>query len=109
MYWNAEAGEGFVFRLQDHLERLHHSMKLVRLERRYSVDELTEAVITLLRANECREDTYIQPVAYRSGGPKSLSGIALSRKSTFRSDQCIRTAQWQSGACPCQLVATDCR
>ena len=76
MYWNAEAGEGFVFRLHDHLERLHHSMKLVRLERRYSVDELTEAVITLLRANECREDTYIQPVAYRSGGPKSLSGYS---------------------------------
>ena len=40
------------------------SMKLVRLPLPYSVDELTEAIIDLLRANEAREDTYIFPLGF---------------------------------------------
>ena len=63
-YWNDEQGELYVFRLQEHLERLARSMKVVRLPLRYSLDELTEATRDLLQANESREDTYIFPLAY---------------------------------------------
>jgi branched-chain amino acid aminotransferase len=63
-YWNDDQGELYVFRLQEHLERLSRSMKLVRLPLRYSLDELAEATRDLLRANESREDTYIFPLAY---------------------------------------------
>jgi branched-chain amino acid aminotransferase len=63
-YWNEEAGELAIFRLREHLERLERSMKLVRLTLAYSLDELTEAILDLLRANEVREDTYIRPLAY---------------------------------------------
>ncbi|MEA2515952.1 MAG: branched-chain amino acid aminotransferase [Thermomicrobiales bacterium] len=63
-YWNADEGELYVFRLQEHLERLARSMKLVRLPLRYSLDELAAATRELLRANESREDTYIFPLAY---------------------------------------------
>jgi branched-chain amino acid aminotransferase len=63
-YWNDDEGELYVFRLREHLQRLARSMKLVRLPLRYSLDELTEAVHDLLRANEAREDTYIFPMAY---------------------------------------------
>lgn len=75
-YWNAETGEAYVFRLREHLERLLRSMRLVRLAPRWSIGELSEAILQLLRANECYEDTYIQPVAYRAAGPKTLSGFS---------------------------------
>src|SRR6476620_7182611 len=63
-YWNDEQEELYVFRLQEHLERLARSMKLVRLPLHYSLNELREAIVGLLRANESREDTYIYPLAY---------------------------------------------
>ena len=63
-YWNEEQGELHVFRLREHMERLHRSMKLVRLPIEYSVDDLIGAVAGLLRANEAREDTYVFPLAY---------------------------------------------
>ncbi len=63
-YWNDEDGELYVFRLQEHMERLARSMKLVRLPLEYSVDALIGEIIGLLQANETREDTYIRPLAY---------------------------------------------
>jgi branched-chain amino acid aminotransferase len=67
-YWNPDDEEAYVFRLPEHMTRLEQSMKLVRLEQEYSTEHLTEAILELLRANECREDTYIRPLAYRAGG-----------------------------------------
>ncbi len=63
-YWNDETEELYVFRLQEHMDRLARSMKLVRLPLGYSVDALIGEIIDLLRANETREDTYIRPLAY---------------------------------------------
>jgi|SRR4051794_25025407 len=64
-YWNEKDGEMYVFRLREHLERLHRSMRLVRLPVHYSVELLTDAITGLLRANEVREDTYIFPMAFQ--------------------------------------------
>jgi branched-chain amino acid aminotransferase len=64
-YWSEKDGELYVFRLREHLERLHRSMRLVRLPVHYSVDELTEAITDLLRANEVREDSYIFPMGFQ--------------------------------------------
>ena len=63
-YWSEAAGELFVFRLREHLERLQRSMRLVRLPVHYSVQELTDAITGILRDNEAREDTYIFPMGY---------------------------------------------
>ena len=57
-------GELYVFRLREHLERLERSMRLVRLRLDYGLDELTEVILDLLRANEIHEDTYIRPLAF---------------------------------------------
>jgi branched-chain amino acid aminotransferase len=54
----------FIFRLREHLERLERSMRLVRFTLDYDLDELTDAIIDLLRVNDIREDTYIRPLAY---------------------------------------------
>lgn len=63
-YAGDSAGELYIFRLREHLERLERSMRLVRLKLEYSLDDLTTATIDLLRANDVREDTYIRPLAY---------------------------------------------
>ncbi|MFM9106799.1 MAG: branched-chain amino acid transaminase [Chloroflexota bacterium] len=63
-YTSADGAELHVFRLQEHLERLERSMKLVRLRQDYSIDQITEAILELMQANEVREDTYIRPLVY---------------------------------------------
>jgi branched-chain amino acid aminotransferase len=62
--YTGDDGELHVFRLQEHLERLERSMRLVRLDLEYSLDELTNAIKDLLLVNEVAEDTYIRPLAY---------------------------------------------
>ena len=37
-YWNAELGELFVFRLDEHLNRMRQGMKVMRYERIPGVD-----------------------------------------------------------------------
>ncbi len=51
-----------VFRLTDHLERLHNSARLLYMELPYSVAELRAATRELLDANALRE-CYIRPIA----------------------------------------------
>jgi branched-chain amino acid aminotransferase len=80
-YWNDERDELYVFRLDEHLDRFERSMRLVRLNRPYSLDELRQATLDLLQANETREDTYIRPLAYAaetSGKRFSQVGFASS-------------------------------
>ena len=56
-----------VFRLTDHMQRLHHSGQLIDLELPYSVDELRSATNDLLTANNLRE-CYIRPIAFYGFG-----------------------------------------
>jgi branched-chain amino acid aminotransferase len=70
-YWNDADGELFVFRLDEHLERLRGSTRLVRLPLHNSTGELRDIIIRLLRANDCREDTYIFPLVYNANAASS--------------------------------------
>ena len=63
-YWNAEREQLYVFHLEAHLQRLLQSMKIMRMTSPYSTEELAQAIASLLRANESRSDTYVQPLAY---------------------------------------------
>lgn len=66
-YWNERQGALHIFRLDDHIARLERSMRLMRMLPRYSRAELTDAVLGLCRANEAREDVYVQPLAFVAG------------------------------------------
>ena len=46
-----------VFRLRDHLERLHNSAKLLYMQLPYSVDELRDGVMELIARTACRRAT----------------------------------------------------
>ena len=52
-----------VFRLRDHMKRLHNSAKLLYMDIPYSVDELVQATFDLLVANKI-DECYIRPIAY---------------------------------------------
>ena len=53
-----------VFKLHDHLERLFKSTKIYRTKIHYSLDELWEAILDLVKANNL-ESCYIRPVVFR--------------------------------------------
>jgi branched-chain amino acid aminotransferase len=71
-YWNDDDEELYVFRLDDHLRRFLASIKMVRYGFEYSLAELQEAIQSLLRANEYRQDVYIRPYVFQAGLVREL-------------------------------------
>ena len=63
-YWNTDKRKLFVFRLRDHMERLDDSMKLQRMDRPYTPEQLSQAVVELLKADGLLETAYISPRAF---------------------------------------------
>ena len=57
---------GAVFRLRDHMSRLIDSAKIYRLPLKYSVDELCQAVVDTVAANDLKY-CYIRPLVARTG------------------------------------------
>lgn len=64
-YWNEQEGQLYVFRLKEHYERMHRSARILRIDLPYSVDELCEMTLELLRREGHRSDAYIRPLAYK--------------------------------------------
>jgi len=74
-YWNPDHQELYIFQLDAHLKRLFQSMKIMRMTSPYTMEELGQAIIALLKANEYRCDTYIQPLAYFGGGTPGYMAV----------------------------------
>lgn len=65
-YWNQEKNQLYVFRIRDHYTRFLDSAKLLMMKLPYSVDDLVDVTLTLLREEGWREDVYIRPLAYKA-------------------------------------------
>lgn len=63
-----------VFRLEEHMRRLHHSLRIYRTPLPYSVDELCEAAVEAVRRNDL-STCYIRPVALRGFGDMGVYGL----------------------------------
>jgi branched-chain amino acid aminotransferase len=61
-----------LFRLQDHMRRLHDSARIFRMPLEHSVDALCEAALELMRRNGLREG-YIRPIALRGLGAAGVN------------------------------------
>jgi branched-chain amino acid aminotransferase len=61
-----------VFRLRDHLERLHDSARLLYMEIPYGLDELREATHELVRVNGLAS-CYLRPIAFYGYGELGVS------------------------------------
>lgn len=85
-YWNASRQEMFIFRLQEHLDRLQFSMRVMRLDHELTNDMVAQASLDVVRANEFQEDIHIRPLVWVDGlgdmlatGPIGWSVSAVAR------------------------------
>jgi branched-chain amino acid aminotransferase len=54
----------YIFRLKDHMERLHRSARVYSFALNYSAKELCDATIDLLRRISIKESCYIRPLTF---------------------------------------------
>lgn len=66
-YWNAERNDVFLFRVNDHLDRLFASCKLLGLAAPYEADEILAAIVAALRANAYRCDVAARVTIFVDG------------------------------------------
>jgi len=64
--WNADQEQLYLFQTRAHYERLRQSARIMRMELKYSDDELVEITNELARRNGYNEDIYIRPMVYKA-------------------------------------------
>lgn len=64
--WNGDHEQLYLFKVRAHFERLRKSAKIMRMELRYTDDELVEITNDLVRRNGYNEDVYVRPIVYKS-------------------------------------------
>ena len=65
-YWNNEKQQLYVFRLRDHYKRFLQSCRLLMIDLPYSLDDLVNITLDLIRREGFHQDIYIRPLAYKS-------------------------------------------
>src|SRR5579864_7024823 len=65
-YWNEEDQQVYLFRLREHYERFLRSCKVLQISLPYTVEQLMDISIELVRRNEHRGDIYVKPLAYKA-------------------------------------------
>jgi branched-chain amino acid aminotransferase len=65
-YWNDEEEQLFIFRMPEHYERLHRSSRILLCNLPYTVEQLGQITVDLLRHEGYREDCYIRPLVYKA-------------------------------------------
>ena len=64
-YWDDEKQQLYGFKLKEHYERLLQSCKALNLNIPYSVEELCDVTVELLKKNGFKTTTYIRPIVYK--------------------------------------------
>lgn len=72
--YRTAAGGGAVFRLEEHMKRLHESAHIVQMKMSQSVDDLCRGTVELLRANKL-DEAYIRPVAWYNDDAMGLGSV----------------------------------
>ena len=66
-YWNINQERLYIFRLNDHLNRLLNSIKMMRFEDKYSYDYLFENLMEVVKKNNFRDDIAIRQTIFLDG------------------------------------------
>ncbi|WP_309133386.1 aminotransferase class IV [Cellulomonas sp.] len=106
-YWDEDAGTSRVFRLEDHLARLHRSMRALHLRTDHGDDELVRAVEDVLAGNDFRADAHVVVVVYVEAGatldalqPTELTGVHVTavpfpRGARYRTGLDVGVSSWR--------------
>lgn len=65
---------GAIFRAREHMRRLSDSCKIYRMKLDYSTDDLVQAMVETVAANEVRE-CYLRPMVMRTGQTMGVYGV----------------------------------
>jgi branched-chain amino acid aminotransferase len=65
-YWNEAQHQLYLLHGEAHYARLRRSAAILRLDLRYTNQELIATTVEILRRNEARTDTYIRPLVFIS-------------------------------------------
>jgi branched-chain amino acid aminotransferase len=65
-YWNAEHEQLYILFLQEHVERIRQSARILLMDDVPSTEQLSDIILETLRRNAFREDVYIRPSFYKS-------------------------------------------
>lgn len=66
-YWNEEEKQLYTFRLEDHYDRLLRSARLIQIECPYTKEELKNALIDVIKANEYGENLSVRQTLFVDG------------------------------------------
>lgn len=90
-YWNSERKQLYAFRLEDHYKRLFQSSRLLQIHCPYSAEQLKEAFLNVIKANEYCEDLSVRQTLFVDGlgswgsdGPTEMFIAPIPRRNTSR-------------------------
>jgi branched-chain amino acid aminotransferase len=74
-YWNEEEKQLFVFRMEDHSNRLLESIKMVRMDSHLKYNDITGSITKLLEKSDFNTDVHIRQLVFVEGiGPMNTMG-----------------------------------
>jgi branched-chain amino acid aminotransferase len=104
-YWNDEHGQMYLFRLDEHLQRLRQSMRVMRYGVEYGLDALREQAIEAVRVNDLRETIHMRAMAMLTGTPPDITSRAPAslvitagaypRKTWWDTGMAVEVSSWQ--------------
>ena len=65
-YWNEADQQVYLFRLREHYERFLRSCKILQIALPYTLEQLIDMSIELVRRNRQKQDVYLRPMAYKA-------------------------------------------
>jgi branched-chain amino acid aminotransferase len=66
-YWNENEQQLYVYKLQEHTQRLQRSIKMMRFESDFTDEFLTQSVIDIIKANNFKEDIVCRQTVFLDG------------------------------------------
>src|SRR6056297_2484651 len=83
------AYDGYVFKLEEHLDRFYRSARAINLDPPLGREEMTEAILETLRVNGF-DEAYIRPIVTRGAGSLGIDTESCSDPSVI-----IITKEWE--------------
>jgi branched-chain amino acid aminotransferase len=63
-YWNEEHNQLYLLKMAPHFERIHQSARILHMKLEYSVSELCDITLELVRRCNFKEDIYVRPLLF---------------------------------------------
>jgi len=93
-YWNNDHQQLYAFRLDDHYKRLQNSVKMIRFEEKYTIAQMKEGLISVVRANSYKEDIAVRQTIFIDGfgswnstGPVGMFIAPIPKQRAYTDDK----------------------